>query len=91
MKLGKVLGEDGIKRLVETVLDEVDSYYMVLPTDADGTPMRLGDKVVTLGRADAARVTAFREGGIIECRRVLGTQGIETLTCPASEVLKVEE
>lgn len=91
MKLGKVLGKEGMSRLVETVLAEVDQFYMELPTDADGTPVRLGDKVRLLGGAADTYVTAFRDGGIIECKRVLGAQGTETLTCPAHEVLKVEE
>lgn len=91
MKLGKVLGKEGMRRLVDVVLAEVDQFYMELPTDADGNPVRLGDKVQPPWRATYMFVTSIREDGYIECGRAGGGGVFETLRCPASEVLKVEE
>lgn len=94
MKLGKVLGKEGMRRLVDVVLAEVDQFYMELPTDADGNPVRLGDMVAVPESGIQYQVTAIKSGGCIEATRLL-TDGdvpkMMSLECYAKGVLKVEE
>lgn len=58
------MGEKVGLGLADDIQAEVDKYYMQLPLDADGVPIRVGDKVELIANGMVETVTGYETFGL---------------------------